>query len=263
MIDDETPHERRAAPPSNSRSESQDDETDRLTNAIRSASDTMAALDAARRHLDLKHATVMRSRANVIDGSSMRTTYPDVWLGRYFARNYVAVDPVSQQGYFLGRNALWSDLDWSNAAVLVEDAARHDIGRSGYTASHAHRGYLGHVSFASDDAPDDFVDRAARERPRWDRIARHLVFRLTRELDASSDGEVMRIGAELSDAPNLSPRELQCLERIANGLDTPAIAQHLGISQHTVRDHLKAARRKLGCATLAQTVHVATRLGLL
>ena len=235
---------------------------DWLARALRNASDTMAALRAARRHLGLKHVTVMRSRANVIDGSSMRTTYPDEWIGRYIARDYVAIDPISQQAYFLGRNALWSDLDWSGAALLTEDAARHDIGVSGYTASHAHRGYLGHVSFASGDPPDAFAARAARERSLWDKAAKLLVARLTGELDGTSP-TTMTLGADIAEAPRLSPRELQCLERIAGGLDTPAIAQKLGISQHTVRDHLKAARRKLGCATLAQTVHVATKLGLL
>ena len=63
--------------------------------------------------------------------------------------------------------------------------------------------------------------------------------------------------------PSLSPRELECLSWTTQGKDANTIAAILEISEYTVRDYLKSARQKLGCATIAQAVYQATRLRLI
>ena len=50
----------------------------------------------------------------------------------------------------------------------------------------------------------------------------------------------------------LSARERQVLEELATGVDTPTIARHLVLSEHTVNDHVKAVLSKTGLATRAQ-----------
>ena len=50
----------------------------------------------------------------------------------------------------------------------------------------------------------------------------------------------------------LSPRERQVLEELATGVDTPALARRLVLSEHTVNDHVKAVLVKTGLATRAQ-----------
>jgi DNA-binding CsgD family transcriptional regulator len=47
----------------------------------------------------------------------------------------------------------------------------------------------------------------------------------------------------------LSPRERQVLEELVTGADSPAIAQRLVISEHTVNDHVKAILAKTGLST--------------
>ena len=57
----------------------------------------------------------------------------------------------------------------------------------------------------------------------------------------------------------LTPRELDVLQAVGNGLSNKAIARTLAISPHTVKFHLEAVFRKLGVSTRAEAV----RRGLL
>jgi len=61
----------------------------------------------------------------------------------------------------------------------------------------------------------------------------------------------------------LSPRQKECLQLIAQGRTASFIAFKLGISIRMVRFHMKAAREKLGAVSTPQAVHLASRLGLL
>lgn len=61
----------------------------------------------------------------------------------------------------------------------------------------------------------------------------------------------------------LSEREIQCLQLIAGGKTSWAIAEILGISQHTVNAHIRNIVRKLGVATRPQAVAEAMRRGLI
>ncbi len=62
---------------------------------------------------------------------------------------------------------------------------------------------------------------------------------------------------------SLSPRELQCLEALARGLQDSQIAEVLTISRPTVRLHLANARRKLKSVTREQALARAVALGLI
>jgi DNA-binding NarL/FixJ family response regulator len=52
----------------------------------------------------------------------------------------------------------------------------------------------------------------------------------------------------------LTPRELQVLAAIGDGLSNKAIARRLAISQHTVKFHIESLFRKLGVRTRAEAV---------
>jgi DNA-binding NarL/FixJ family response regulator len=60
----------------------------------------------------------------------------------------------------------------------------------------------------------------------------------------------------------LTPREKQVLDLLADGLANKAIAGRLGISEHTVKFHLNAIMGKLGAQSRTEAVVLATRLGL-
>ncbi|HKR97960.1 MAG TPA: response regulator transcription factor [Candidatus Dormibacteraeota bacterium] len=56
----------------------------------------------------------------------------------------------------------------------------------------------------------------------------------------------------------LTPREVQILDAIADGLTNKAIARRLGISLHTVKFHVESVFRKLGARTRTEAVVRAT-----
>lgn len=60
----------------------------------------------------------------------------------------------------------------------------------------------------------------------------------------------------------LTPRELECLELLANGYSNFEIGKALGIQPPTVALHLSNARKKLGALTREHAVGLAASRGL-
>jgi DNA-binding NarL/FixJ family response regulator len=61
----------------------------------------------------------------------------------------------------------------------------------------------------------------------------------------------------------LTPRELEVLGLIAEGLPNKRVAQRLGISEHTVKYHINTILGKLGAESRTEAVTRAARLGWL
>ena len=61
----------------------------------------------------------------------------------------------------------------------------------------------------------------------------------------------------------LTPRELEVLRLVAEGMSNKAIAARLHISEHTVKFHVNAVLSKLGAESRTEAVVRATRLGLI
>ena len=76
------------------------------------------------------------------------------------------------------------------------------------------------------------------------------------------------IGRTSGDPPSpmplesLTPRELDVLQRLAEGMPNRAIAEALGISDHTVKFHLASIFGKLGAGTRTEAVRLGLRQGL-
>lgn len=62
---------------------------------------------------------------------------------------------------------------------------------------------------------------------------------------------------------SLTPREVDVLQRLAEGLPNRAIASALGISDHTVKFHLASIFGKLGAATRTEAVRIGLRRALI
>lgn len=73
--------------------------------------------------------------------------------------------------------------------------------------------------------------------------------------------EAARVAAERDEL--LSDRQVEILQKIANGLATKQVARQLGITQKTVHNHLNAIYRKLDTQSLTQAVLSAVRLGII
>jgi DNA-binding NarL/FixJ family response regulator len=61
----------------------------------------------------------------------------------------------------------------------------------------------------------------------------------------------------------LSARQRQILQMLANGMQTDAVAQELGLSTETVRTHTKRILAKLEASTRTQAVAIGIRHGLI
>jgi DNA-binding NarL/FixJ family response regulator len=61
----------------------------------------------------------------------------------------------------------------------------------------------------------------------------------------------------------LTPREMEVLRLVANGLPNKTIAHQLEISEHTVKFHVGSILTKLDAASRTEAVTIATRRGLL
>jgi len=65
------------------------------------------------------------------------------------------------------------------------------------------------------------------------------------------------------DAPLLTPREIEVLAAIGEGLSNKEVARRLGISQHTVKFHCESLFRKLDAKSRADAVHKGLRQRLI
>jgi DNA-binding NarL/FixJ family response regulator len=99
-----------------------------------------------------------------------------------------------------------------------------------------------------------------------DVVAEFPTLALARASNVLFDGIV--VGADGSAredaiAESLTPRELEVLELLAEGLPNKAIARRLGISDQTVKFHVSSIAGKLGAANRTDAVRRAVRRGLL
>jgi two-component system, NarL family, nitrate/nitrite response regulator NarL len=60
----------------------------------------------------------------------------------------------------------------------------------------------------------------------------------------------------------LTPRELEVLRLLSEGLSNKLIAARLGVSEHTAKFHLNAILGKLGAQSRTEAIVQAARLGL-
>ncbi len=92
-------------------------------------------------------------------------------------------------------------------------------------------------------------------------VAEEMVGTLARIVqgDAAESAPVQRAATPFS---RLTPRELEILERIAEGLSNKMIAQVLAITDGTVKLHVKAILRKLGMRSRVEAAVAAVTHGL-
>jgi DNA-binding NarL/FixJ family response regulator len=94
--------------------------------------------------------------------------------------------------------------------------------------------------------------------------ARGLGFDADAYVVAQSNGRVDRGagGSDVVAVEALTPRELEVLSLLAEGLPNKAIARRLDISDQTVKFHVAAIYGKLGAANRTDAVRRAVRRGL-
>jgi DNA-binding NarL/FixJ family response regulator len=74
---------------------------------------------------------------------------------------------------------------------------------------------------------------------------------------------VASLGNDADENPQLSPRELQVLQLLADGLENKQIARELGISEATVKTYVKGVFQRLEARSRAEAVANGLRRGLI
>jgi DNA-binding CsgD family transcriptional regulator len=64
-------------------------------------------------------------------------------------------------------------------------------------------------------------------------------------------------------SPKVTPRELEVLGLVAEGLSTREIARRLWVTEETVKTHVRRLHDRLGARTRAHAVAIAFRNGIL
>lgn len=77
-----------------------------------------------------------------------------------------------------------------------------------------------------------------------------------------SSGLPIELDPDTTPDSNLSPGELEVLERLSTGQTPSEIAQILHLSVHSVRARIKSMHRKLNVASQGEAIATAIRLGL-
>ena len=184
----------------------------------------------------------------------LAVTYPPEWVAHYKSRQYVDVDPVVRLGF---RRML--PLDWDEFGnptgrlkSFFGEAGEFGIGLRGLTVPvHGRCGDRALFSVTSDLSARDWAS------------AKLLYMRDFQVLAMHIHDRVLGIEGHASEPVSLSPRELECLQWIAEGKTAWECAVILGLSQHTVRCYLESARHKLHATSNTHAVSIAHRAGLL
>lgn len=139
--------------------------------------------------------------------------------------------------------------------------ARQDDDESVFRAVQA--GATAHV--ADDDGPAELVEAIRRVADGEDPLAEIVSERpavAQRIADAYRELAVLGPGSPEGKGV-ISPRQLEILRLVAQGMSNEEIAHQLDISRQTVKNHMTAAMRALGARRRGQAVAAAMRAGLL
>lgn len=169
--------------------------------------------------------------------------------------------------------------DPKTAAALAETAARGGGQRPGSVIRGGTHPILGEVAMIGPDF-DDQASSANRGRARVFAVSRRtgftpeaqdlltesaaaLTFLLPHIADACLRSQQARNAAEAAAALNLTPREVEVLQLLSEGLLARTIAARLGLSPRTVHKHLSNVYTKLGVHDRLVAVGIARDHGLI
>jgi len=180
--------------------------------------------------------------------------WPDRWRNYYFRSGMIEHDPVvgalgEEPGAFT-----WTELRSRRALTVAGTEALNKIAAEGWTDGLVvplHRGgsHYGLVSLVTNNHTLDSAQKTeltAVSITFHDRMRYH----------------VPREGFRVPPAA-LTPREIECIRLIAQGLSDIKAGEVLGISGSTVHEHAERAKRKLDAGNRAELVAIATAFAII
>lgn len=183
-------------------------------------------------------------------------TYSSEWVDRYLEKDYLRMDPVIFGCFQRFTPVNWKQLDWSSKAAkaFLVEAIDFGVGNQGYTipirGPHGQFALFTVNNTASDKDWETFIETHGRDLI----IAGHEFNKKALEFET---------GDTALPTPSLSPRETMAISNLAKGLSRAQAAQEMGISEHTLRVYIEAARHKLGALNTTHAVARALSTGVI
>ena len=183
-------------------------------------------------------------------------TYQSEWLRHYMEENYKEIDPTVAGAVQSFTPLDWKRLDWGprKRRKLILEAVDAGVGNQGYTVPI--RGPNGQFAVltvnktCTDTVWENYIAETASD---WLLMANFMHQKVL---------EIMQINAQ-EEFVTLSPRERDALTMISTGASRSATAEHLSISENTLRVYLDSARNKLGALNMPHAVALAVRSGII
>lgn len=228
--------------------------------SVRSVGELLDCLSQVRRHLGYEHFAYGGLGLPDADWRypelppAIVVDYPADWIGRYVEKRYLSADPVLRLSPSAVADFTWTELGpISEREQLVMNECA-DIGLStGLTIPiHGPRGAIHVVSFAGARGQVEQPTPTVRAMLRLIAVQFHVAY--TRLESSSSPAQW---------AGALTVREREMLLWAARGKSCWDTGVILGLSEHTVRFHLRNAMEKLQTASKIVAVVKAITLGLI
>ncbi|SEK49516.1 helix-turn-helix transcriptional regulator [Pacificibacter marinus] len=212
------------------------------------------ATETLRDALELEH--VVYHWVNSVGERFGAGTYSSEWVDRYLDKEYLRMDPVIFGCFQRFTPVNWKQLDWSSKAakVFLVEAIDFGVGNQGYTipirGPHGQFALFTVNNTAADEDWEHFIEIHGRDLI----IVAHEFNKKALHFEA---------GGTVLPTPTLSPRELMAISNLAKGLSRAQAAQEMGISEHTLRVYIEAARHKLGALNTTHAVARAMSTGVI
>jgi DNA-binding CsgD family transcriptional regulator len=188
--------------------------------------------------------------------SIFHATYPKSWIDRYVEQNYVEGDPTVATTLKSTLPIDWSELPSTDKEIrrFLHEARDFGIGSRGISVPiRGRRSEKGLFTLVGDINEAEWEFYKKRFMPDFITIGVYIHCMFMKNFIPRSNDDYIK----------LSPRETLCLEWASNGKTFNDIADIIGISNHTVRIHLDAAREKLKCLNITHAVARAIKLELI
>jgi LuxR family quorum-sensing system transcriptional regulator CciR len=198
-------------------------------------------------HVDLRPMGTL-AEPLVTDDYVALTDYPQAWVDQYVGDAIVANDPI-----LLASQRMNIGFEWAKVAELVKLTSKHREVLERAQNAGLQNGFTVPANVPGElNGSCNFAVRARHEIKRSNFAMAQLVgafaFQAARELVAR-----MRDVKDY-EPPKLTDRQLECIVLVARGKTDWEIGKILGISEETVKMHLRNAREMFGVSKRIQVV---------
>ena len=199
-------------------------------------------------HVDL--APMNPQLTHMIDGTLVAiTNYPPGWVEAYVARNIVANDPVH-----LASHRTNVGFRWDEVSKLIEVTSAHRAITADTRKAGIEQGYTVPANVPGEaNGSCSFAMRAGRRLPDENLAMAQLVGSFAFQAARSLIEKAKDMSAFTRRVP-LTQRQLECIVLVARGKSDWEISRILGISEETVKTHLKQAREAYDVPKRVQAV---------